>query len=88
MAMKDPCEPKYTGASKSPLAGGFGGLLVGRGENGKAWDFGRVGNFWSSTSAGNSGKTAYRRALNYMEDRMNTVNAERYRMFSVRCKQD
>lgn len=88
MAMKDPCEQKYTGASKSPLAGGFAGLLVGRGEDGKAWDFGRVGNFWSSTSSGNSGRTAYRRALNYMEDRMNTVNAERYRMFSVRCKQD
>jgi len=88
MAMKDPCEPRYTGASKSPLMGGFGGLLVGRGEDGKAWDFGRVGNFWSSTSSGNSGNTAYRRAVNYMENRANTVNAQRYRLFSVRCKQD
>lgn len=85
-AMKDACEPNFTGKSNSPNSKGFSALLSGYGDGGNANDFGINGIFWTSSVAHARG--AYARIFRATENGVYFYKPYRYYQFSVRCKKD
>lgn len=85
-AMKDICEPNFTGKSKYPNKNGASVQLTGYGLSGQSSGFGNDVMFWTSSVAHSKG--AYARILNSNENRVHFYKPWRYHQFSVRCKKD
>lgn len=85
-AVRDACEPNFTGTSNSPKNNGFAILLPGYGDAGKAGDYGVSGIYWTSSIA--HGQAAYGRIISSSRNDIYRYRPYRYYQFPVRCKKD